>query len=148
MGYLMCTDMLRTLLFPRSTVFKQLKLFQQPRTMATLSPLPSKPIVIKPSEAEITNGNLESRNLEIAVRQIYLDGLVVVEDVIPHSDINHLNEKMIQDARKLQAMKEKSPFNYNQGNLQQDAPPVAEFFQTSIFASELEPYQFHDMGPY
>jgi hypothetical protein len=103
--------------------------------MVTIRQLPSEPIVIKPSKSEITSGKLESRNLEIAVRQIHLDGLVVVGDIVPHEDIDHLNEKMIRDARTLQGMKEKGPFNYNQGNLQQDAPPIAEYFKTSIFAS-------------
>jgi hypothetical protein len=104
--------------------------------MAPPSHLSPFPTTIEPSKSEILNQKLDSRNLEIAVRQIHLDGLVVIEDVIPHADIAHLNQKMIQDARKLQAMKEKSPFNYNQGNLQQDAPPVAEYFRTSIFASK------------
>lgn len=98
------------------------------------------PTSIKPSPTELKNEKLESRNLEIAVCQIHLDGLVVVEDVIPHAEIDHLNEKMVEDAKILLEMKEKGPFNYNQGNLQQDAPPVAEFFHPAIFMSKLLPF--------
>lgn len=119
----------------RAVLSSPQRVLQLQRTMVTIRQLPSEPIVIKPSKSEITSGKLESRNLEIAVRQIHLDGLVVVGDIVPHEDIDHLNEKMIRDARTLQGMKEKGPFNYNQGNLQQDAPPIAEYFKTSIFAS-------------
>lgn len=99
------------------------------------------PAVVRPSASEIRNARLDERNLEKAVRHIHQDGLVVIEDVVPHEDIDHLNTKMVQDARVLQSMGEKGPFNYNQGNLQQDAPPVAEFFLPSIFASETDPSQ-------
>jgi hypothetical protein len=66
---------------------------------------------------------------------MHIDGLVVVEDVVPHHDIDLLNKKMIEDAQVLQARGDKGPFNYNKGNIQQDAPPVAEFFKPSIFTS-------------
>lgn len=82
------------------------------------------------------NKSLAPRNLELAVRSLHADGLVVVEDVVPHKDLDALNEKMVKDARYLQSLGEKGPFNYNQGNLQQDPPPVAEYFYKSIFTSQ------------
>lgn len=94
------------------------------------------PAVVRPSAGEIKNARLDERSLEKAVRHIHQDGLVVIEDVVPHEDIDQLNTKMVQDARVLQDMGDKGPFNYNQGNLQQDAPPVAEFFYPSIFTSK------------
>lgn len=99
------------------------------------SPLPNTPFVIKPSSQEIKNKALGARNLEAAVRHVHRDGLVVVEDVVPHDHLDHLNKKMVQDARTLQSRGKDGPSNYNQGNLQQDAPPVAEFFYPSIFIS-------------
>lgn len=81
------------------------------------------------------NSLLAPRNLELAVRHLHADGLVVVEDVVPHKDLDALNEKMVKDARYLQSLGEKGPFNYNLGNLQQDPPPVAEYFYKSIFTS-------------
>jgi hypothetical protein len=92
----------------------------------------------------VKHGRLDERNLEKAVRHIHQDGLVVIEDVVPHTDADLLNAKMVQDARVLQRMGEKGPFNYNQGNLQQDPPPVAEFFFPSIFTSKTS--SFLDMG--
>lgn len=101
----------------------------------TRQPQPTQPLVIRPSEAEVRNKSLASRNLELAVRSLHVDGLVVVEDVVPHEDLDALNEKMVKDARYLQSLGDKGPFNYNQGNLQQDPPPVAEYFYKSIFTS-------------
>ncbi|KAF3769789.1 hypothetical protein M406DRAFT_58988 [Cryphonectria parasitica EP155] len=96
-------------------------------------PLPTTPFAVRPSIQEVKSQKLDPRNLEAAVRHIHQDGLVVVEDVVPHQHLDFLNEKMVQDARTLQARGKDGPFNYNQGNLQQDAPPVAEYFQSSIF---------------
>lgn len=106
------------------------------RAFATLSASPQVGIV-KPSEPEISRLSLDSRNLERAVRHVHEDGLVVVEDIIPHHHIDQLNSKMVEDARTLQAKGDRGPFNYNQGNLQQDAPPVAEYFYPSIFTSKI-----------
>ncbi|KAL2134549.1 hypothetical protein VTI74DRAFT_11521 [Chaetomium olivicolor] len=95
------------------------------------------PHVIKPSQTEQRNRQLSPQNLEAAVRHIHRDGLVVVEDVVPLQDLDHLNHKMVQDAHILQARGKDGPFNYNQGNLQQDAPPVAEYFSTSVFTNPI-----------
>lgn len=70
------------------------------------------------------------------MRSLHQDGLVVVENVIPHDGLDRLNTKMIEDAYALQSRKGDSPFNYNPGNIQQDAPPVIEHFDTSIFLSK------------
>lgn len=101
----------------------------------TARPKRGQPMVVKPSSDEIANTKLNARNLEIAVRHVHRDGLVVIEDAIPHSDLDVLNTKMVEDARTLQARGEDGPFNYNLGNLQQDAPPVAKYFKPSIFTS-------------
>lgn len=84
---------------------------------------------------ERASGRLSERNLEIAVRHVRKDGLVVVQDVIEHEILDKLNEKMVQDALELRSRGENSPFNYNKGNLQQDPPPVERFFFPQIFTS-------------
>lgn len=70
------------------------------------------------------------------MRSLHRDGLVVIENAIPHDCLDRLNKKMIEDAYSLQSRKGDSPFNYNPGNLQQDAPPVREYFEPSIFMSK------------
>jgi hypothetical protein len=103
--------------------------------MRSLSTIRSYPNAIKPSTIEIQNGQLGPKNLEIAIRSLYHDGLVVVNDVVPHDMLDRLNEKMIQDAHTLFARKENSPFNYNPNNIQQDAPPMLKYFESQIFMS-------------
>lgn len=105
------------------------------RTNTLLQRLPT---VIKPSGNELEV--LGERNLERAVRAVHQDGLVVIENVVPHDVIDSLNKKMVEDALVLQARGKDGPFNYNQGNLQQDAPPVREHFHSSIFISMLISY--------
>jgi hypothetical protein len=109
----------------------------------TREPQPtSHPFTIRPTEGEVRNKSLAPRNLELAVRHLHADGLVVVQDVVPHEDLDALNDKMVQDARYLQSLGDRGPFNYNQGNLQQDPPPVAEYFYKSILTSLLFPSPF------
>lgn len=91
---------------------------------------------IRASQEEVRVGRLTERNLEQAVRGVHEDGLVVVENAIPHKQLDRLNMKMVNDAMYLADLGENSPFNYNKGNLQQDAPPVEEYFEPSIFLSE------------
>jgi hypothetical protein len=74
------------------------------------------PLAIKPSRDELSHGRLTSRNLEKAVRSLHEDGLVVIEDAIPHEDLDRLNEKMVKDALFLQSRGKDMPFNYNVGN--------------------------------
>lgn len=101
--------------------------------------LPSTPISIKPSASEIQNGSLSQKNLEIAIRALAQDGLVLLEDLIPHSTLDKLNKKMVQDAYTLQSRKD-SPFNYHKGNIQQDPPLTKEYFSADIFTSTFTPH--------
>jgi hypothetical protein len=94
------------------------------------------PTAVKPSLAEIRNQRLDERNLETAVRALYEDGLVVIEDAVQPEKLDALNEKMVEDTRTLQSLGDKGPFNYNKGNLQQDAPPVAKYFFPEVFTSK------------
>lgn len=99
----------------------------------------SNPVSIKPSPTEVQQGRLTPQNLEIAIRSLHHDGLVVIEDLVEHSRLDALNKRMVEDAYTLQARKEDSPFNYNRGNIQQDPPPVKEYFDQSIFMSLSSP---------
>lgn len=87
------------------------------RTYATSvsNPLSPMPICIPVSHSEVTSRRLSLRNLELATRALHRDGLVVLEDVIDHSKLDALNEKMVRDAMTLQSAGGASPFNYNKG---------------------------------
>jgi hypothetical protein len=77
--------------------------------------LSSLPLSVKPSSDELSTNTLSWRNLQIASRALHRDGLVVLENVLDTARLDNLNEKMVQDARFLQAGGDKSPFNYNKG---------------------------------
>lgn len=86
----------------------------------------SYPTSVLPSLTEVKTGRLSPQNLEIAIRSLYHDGLVVVEDLIEHNRLDTLNRQMVQDAYTLQTRQDQSPFNYNRGNIQQ----VSSSFRT------------------
>ncbi|KAL5117897.1 hypothetical protein ACEQ8H_004215 [Pleosporales sp. CAS-2024a] len=96
--------------------------------------LSSTPISIVPTPSEVQDGTLSPRNLEIAVRALSRDGLVIIDNLIQHPTLDRLNAKMTQDAYELQGRKD-SPFNYNKGNIQQDPPMTREWFSPSIFTN-------------
>jgi hypothetical protein len=100
--------------------------------------LPSVPISIQPSSSELEDGALSQKNLEIATRALHRDGLVVLEDLVPHEILDKLNKKMVEDAYKLQGKKD-SPFNYHKGNIQQDPLLTEELFFEEVFVSEFPP---------
>lgn len=95
------------------------------------------PTAISPSQDELSSGHLHSHKLETAIRSLHEDGLVIVNNAVPHADLDQLNVKMVQDARMLQARGKDMPFNYNVGNIQQDAPPVKDFFSPCIFLNPI-----------
>ncbi|KAF2091094.1 phytanoyl-CoA dioxygenase family protein [Saccharata proteae CBS 121410] len=99
--------------------------------------LPSTPISIKVTTPEVKAGALTWRNLEIATRALRRDGLVVLEDVIPEAALDRLNEKMVEDAYRLQRRGDDAPFNYNKGNIQQDPPLLRKWWEPQIFINPI-----------
>jgi hypothetical protein len=77
-----------------------------------LSSLP-KAVSVSPEERQ--SGTLSWKNFELATRALHHDGLVVLEDVIPHDKLDFLNKKMVEDALFLQSAGDAMPFNYNKG---------------------------------
>ena len=91
-------------------------------THASNAVLSSLPISVRVSPKEVSSRSLSWQNLELAVRALHRDGLVVLEDVIDHSKLDFLNVKMVEDARILQSMGDASPFNYNRGSVPAHSP--------------------------
>jgi ectoine hydroxylase-related dioxygenase (phytanoyl-CoA dioxygenase family) len=99
--------------------------------------LSSLPISVKVSPQEVSAKRLTWQNLELATRAIHRDGLVVLEDVVEHPKLDALNHKMVEDALRLQAAGDASPYNYNKGNIQQDPPATKQYFEPSIFLNPI-----------
>lgn len=79
--------------------------------------LSSEPITIPVTRQELKTGSLSWPHLELAIRALHRDGLIVLEDVIEHGELDVLNKKMVEDARILQSAGEDSPYNYNKGSV-------------------------------
>ena len=86
-----------------------------------MTKLPSTPTSVRASQ-EILGKQLSCRNLELAIRALHRDGLVVIENVIDHSKLDSLNERMTEDARILQSADDASPYNYNKGSVTRRRP--------------------------
>lgn len=99
------------------------------------SGLSSTPISIRISPAERREGRLSQRNLELVIRALSRDGLVVLEEMVDHYILDLLGVKMLEDAYELEARKD-SPFNYNKGNIQQDPPLTSRWFNEDIYVSK------------
>ena len=99
--------------------------------------LSSLPISVKVSPQEVSAKRLTWQNLELATRAIHRDGLVILEDVIDRSKLDSLNHEMVEDALRLQAAGDASPYNYNKGNIQQDPPATKQYFEPSIFLNPI-----------
>jgi hypothetical protein len=82
---------------------------------SSIGKLSSLPVIVHASPEEIFDGKLTWKNLELAVRALHRDGLVVLKDVIEPSKLDSLNKKMVADALILQSRGENSPYNYNKG---------------------------------
>ena len=106
------------------------------RLISTSMRLLASPISIQATSSERSCGKLSEQKLESAVRQIHYDGLVVIQNAVDTPLLEALNARMVADALKLRSKGKETPFNYNPGNLQQDAPPVKQFFHPEIFLSK------------
>ena len=123
----------------RLTYVRTISTLNQVQRPLFLARYASQVVSVKTTSEEKAAGRLSERHLEIAVRHLLKDGLVVIENAVDHGVLDKLNEKMVEDAKILRDRKENSPFNYNRGNLQQDPPPVKEFFDPQIFLSMFIP---------
>jgi hypothetical protein len=88
-----------------------------------------------PSRDELLNARLSQRHTQTALEAFNRDGLVVIEDVVSHEDIDRLNDVMVRDAHRLMARGKDGPFNYNLGNLQQSPPYDPDVFKRNIFVN-------------
>ncbi|KAF9466102.1 hypothetical protein BDZ94DRAFT_1252114 [Collybia nuda] len=115
-------------------LFKTQRIATNKQSLHHLSPHPK---VVRVSVDERSAGKLTWKNLELATRALHHDGLVVLEDAISTSKLDALNEKMVIDARTLQAAGDASPYNYHKGNIQQDPPLTKRHFEREIFLNPL-----------
>lgn len=89
---------------------------------------------ITPDERE--RGAPRPEHLAAAVEALRRDGLVVLNDVIDRAHLDLLRERMFTDLPALLGRKD-APFNFNRGNIQQDAPPFPPYLFRDILVNDL-----------
>ncbi|GAA6011997.1 hypothetical protein JCM10207_003453 [Rhodosporidiobolus poonsookiae] len=91
----------------------------------------------KLSAEEKASGRLNKVNLQAALEALHHDGILCLEDVIPHDALDRLNKHMVADVKRLQDMGEKGPFNYEKSNYQIDPELAPHTYHPSIFLNPL-----------
>jgi ectoine hydroxylase-related dioxygenase (phytanoyl-CoA dioxygenase family) len=95
------------------------------------------PTYIKPSSEELALGKLTAQNLEAAIRALHLDGLVIIEDVYKHEDLDMINKVMVKDALKMAELGDEGPKNFHRGNLSITPPPQRQYFTRNLFLNPI-----------
>jgi len=95
------------------------------------------PVSITPSSEELDEGKLTARNLEIAIRALHQDGLVIVCNVYHHEDLDNLNQVMVRDALKMAELGDEGPKNFHRGNLSITPPPQRQYFTKNLFLNPI-----------
>jgi len=91
---------------------------------------------IEVSAEEVSKGVMSSENLADAVEAIESDGFVVLGGVVSSQSINTLRDKMREDLARFIA-RDDAPFNFNQGNIQQDPPPFPPYLFQDVLLNKM-----------
>ena len=91
---------------------------------------------IEVSAEEVKTGIMSPENLAEAVEAIESDGFVVLGGVISSESIITLRDKMREDLARFIA-RDDAPFNFNQGNIQQDPPPFPPFLFQDVLLNKM-----------
>lgn len=95
------------------------------------------PVSITPSSEELDEGKLTAQNLEIAIRALHQDGLVIIQSVYHHEDLDKLNQVMMGDALKMAELGDEGPKNFHRGNLSITPPPQRQYFTKNLFLNPI-----------
>lgn len=88
-------------------------------------------ITIDVEESDRRAGGLAPERLRAALDALRTDGMVVLADVVDLDHLDALHERLLSDLALLRSRPD-APYNWTQGNIQQDPPPF-------------EPYLFEDV---
>ena len=94
-------------------------------------------VYIDLSPGEIREGRLSSKNLETAITALYIDGIVIVNDVYNHDDLDFINDGMLRDAKHLATSGGDAQRSFYRGNLALAPPPQREYLKPNIFLNTI-----------
>lgn len=87
------------------------------------------------SPAERGAGVLSAEHLQAALSALDQDGFVALHGTIDPEHITTLRDKMFEDLPRWLARPD-APFNFNVGNVQQDAPPFAPYLFRDVLVND------------
>lgn len=93
-------------------------------------------IALDISPEERQSGQMTPERLAQALRALDEDGFVVLNDVVDLGHIATLRERMFADLAAFLARPD-APFNFNTGNVQQEAPPTAPYLFRDVLVNDL-----------
>jgi ectoine hydroxylase-related dioxygenase (phytanoyl-CoA dioxygenase family) len=85
---------------------------------------------------ERTTGKLSAVRLEEAVRAVREDGYVLLNDLVDPAILAPIRDRMLADVEKILA-RDDVPFNFNNGNIQQDPPPFPPYLSREVLCNEI-----------
>ena len=89
---------------------------------------------VTPAAAERAAGRFDGAALQRAVTALQTDGFVVINDVVDHTHLDRLQERMSEDLAKIRALPV-VPHNFVWGNIQQNPPPDAGLVFRDVVAN-------------
>jgi hypothetical protein len=89
---------------------------------------------VTPTAAERAAGRFDGAALQRAVTALQTDGFVAINDVVDHTHLDRLRERMSEDLEKIRAMPV-VPHNFVWGNIQQNPPPDADLVFGDVVAN-------------
>lgn len=89
---------------------------------------------LAPSASERAAGRFGAAALQRAAAAVQADGYVVINDVVDHTHLDLLQERMRKDLEKIRALPE-VPHNFVWGNIQQGPPPDADLVFRDVVAN-------------
>ena len=93
---------------------------------------------IKVSSEELTQGQLSASHLEQAINVIREEGYVILRDIVSHSHLDFLNQKMTQDSHTIVSSdSDRWDARRSIGHLQQGAPPYTPYLFPDIVANPI-----------
>lgn len=92
-------------------------------------------VTIDINSEEVAGGSLSPAHQDAALRAINEDGFVVLKDIVDPKHIAVLREKMQEDVAAFLSRKD-APFNWNQGNIQQGAPPFPPYLFRDVLLND------------
>jgi ectoine hydroxylase-related dioxygenase (phytanoyl-CoA dioxygenase family) len=88
------------------------------------------------TQEEVESGRMTAAHVDAAVEAIHTVGFVILNDVVDPAHIAFLRERMLADVPVI-LDDDEPPYNFNQGNIQQDPPPFHPYLFRDVLLNDM-----------